>query len=304
VPRLRLGVALVLPAPTDGEVDGLRRALGDGALGRIPPHLTLVPPVNVARERLEEALAVLSAAASDVPPLDLQLGPPASFWPVTPVVYLSVDGSEPSELAALHHLRRSVFRPPLERTLTHPFVPHVTLAEEMKPSLIPAALEALRAYRRQVRLATVSLLEEVEGRVWVPLAQLHLGAASISGRGGLPVEITSAASPDAAARARAGAAPIVAVTARRQGVTAGVAELRLIPTQPARARLVELTVVAGERGSGVGSALLAAGLRRVVEQWETAEAECRVAPASELGAFLRRRGWAEDGGGRLVRGLS
>ncbi len=57
VPKRRLGVALLIPAPLDREIDGLRRAVGDGALGRIPPHLTLVPPVNVREDRLGEALA-------------------------------------------------------------------------------------------------------------------------------------------------------------------------------------------------------------------------------------------------------
>ena len=57
--RVRLGVALLIPPPFDREVDGLRRALDDGSLGRIPAHLTLVPPVNV-KPLLKRALAVTS----------------------------------------------------------------------------------------------------------------------------------------------------------------------------------------------------------------------------------------------------
>ena len=64
--KARLGVALLLPAGVSAEVDGLRRALGDGALGRIPAHLTLVPPVNVREDRLGHALAVLRSAAAAV----------------------------------------------------------------------------------------------------------------------------------------------------------------------------------------------------------------------------------------------
>src|SRR5687767_10146098 len=59
MPKARLGVALLLTGQLGHEVDGLRRALGDGALGRIPPHLTLVPPVNVRDDRMADALAVL-----------------------------------------------------------------------------------------------------------------------------------------------------------------------------------------------------------------------------------------------------
>ena len=74
VPRHRLGVVLLLDPPVATEVDGLRRALGDGALGRIAPHITLGPPVNVADRDLAGALAVVREAASATSPLRLKLG--------------------------------------------------------------------------------------------------------------------------------------------------------------------------------------------------------------------------------------
>ena len=60
-------MALLVPEPVAAEVDGLRRALGDGSLGRIPPHLTLVPPVNVAEDDVPKALSVLRQAAAARP---------------------------------------------------------------------------------------------------------------------------------------------------------------------------------------------------------------------------------------------
>ena len=139
---MRLGVALLLPAPLDAEVDGLRRALGDGSLGRIPAHLTLVPPVNVREDRLAEALAVLRAAGAATRPFTVTLGPPASFLPDSPTLYLAVgDG------AHVRALRDRVFVDPLARPLTWPFVPHVTLADEAGPARIDAALAALSDYR-------------------------------------------------------------------------------------------------------------------------------------------------------------
>jgi hypothetical protein len=50
--RHRLGVVLLVPDPWAAEVDGLRRALGDEALDRVAPHITLVPPSNVSDEDL------------------------------------------------------------------------------------------------------------------------------------------------------------------------------------------------------------------------------------------------------------
>src|ERR687897_367343 len=129
MPRRRLGVALVLPEPVATEIDGLRRALGDATLGRIPAHLTLVPPVNVADDDL------------------------------------------PAALHGLHGLRDRVFRSPLERTLSRAFVPHVTVADEIDPGRIPAAVAALADYVVDVTVDGVHLLEEGRGRVWRPIAE-------------------------------------------------------------------------------------------------------------------------------------
>src|SRR5207248_6438052 len=140
MPKRRLGVALLLPAPFDREVDALRRACDDGALGRIPSHLTLVPPVNVREDAMADALRALRGAAASIAPFTLQLGPPATFWPDSPTCYLAVSGPGTETLG---RLRDGVFVPPLERPLTWPFVAHVTLADEMAPERIEAAVDAL-----------------------------------------------------------------------------------------------------------------------------------------------------------------
>src|SRR5438270_12567768 len=147
MPKRRLGVALLVPPPFDREVDALRRACDDGVLGRIPAHCTLVPPVNVREDAVDDALRVLREAASATRPFTVQLGPPASFLPDSPTLFLSVSGPG---LEVLQELRDRVFREPLARPLTWPFVAHVTVADEMPPSRITAALEALAGYRAVV----------------------------------------------------------------------------------------------------------------------------------------------------------
>lgn len=166
MPKARLGVALLLPAAVRGEVHGLRRALGDGALGRIPPHLTLVPPVNVREVEVDAAFAVLRRAAGTTPPLRLRLGPPATFLPDNPVVYLEVRG----DVGPLRILRDAVFVEPLARSLTWPWVPHVTLADDAAPERIAAALTAPSDYVVEATFESVHLLRETPGRVWEPMA--------------------------------------------------------------------------------------------------------------------------------------
>ena len=184
---MRLGVVLPVPEPVAAEIDGLRRALGDGALGRIPAHLTLVPPVNVAIERLDEVSALVGAAASGRPPVHCLLGPPTTFWPVTPVVYLPVDDEAGPAIDAV---RGAVFQPPLARRLTYEFVPHVTLANEVDPGRIGPALAALADYRINVVLDRIAVLQEGEGHRWTPIGEAVFSGSWVVGRGGVELELS------------------------------------------------------------------------------------------------------------------
>ncbi|MEO7518863.1 MAG: 2'-5' RNA ligase family protein [Acidimicrobiales bacterium] len=199
MPRRRLGAVLLLPAAVAAEVDGLRRACGDGALGRVPSHITLVPPVNVRADDLPAALTRLrTAAAAAAGPLDLVLGPPGTFLPVNPVLYLKVGGPD---LAGLHRVRDTAFAFPLDRRLSWPFVPHVTVADGAEPDRIGAALAALADYEAPVTLDRVHLLQEGEQRTWRPLADCPLGPPDLVGRGGFELELTTSdlLDPEAAA---------------------------------------------------------------------------------------------------------
>ncbi|HET6950794.1 MAG TPA: GNAT family N-acetyltransferase [Acidimicrobiales bacterium] len=258
--RRRLGVVVLLPDAVAAEIDGLRRALGDGSLRRIRPHLTLVPPVNVPDTRLPEALEALRSAAAASAPFALHLGPAATFHPATPVVYLAVGG----DLDALTALRDRVFVPPLARPLTHPFVPHATLSEEMAPDRIAATLAALVDMSAEVTVDRVHLLAQGPDGVWSPVADAPFGPPAVVGRGGLALELTVSALVDpVAGRLLAGAdieaggprpAPW-AVTARRDGAVVGVAHGGFVAD---RLEVDALVVAPGDRRTGVGRHVVAA----------------------------------------------
>lgn len=306
VPRARLGVVLPVPEPVAAEIDGLRRAVGDGALGRIPAHLTLVPPVNVPLAQVEEAQQIVGAAAAGSGRLRCQLGPPTTFWPVTPVLYLGVSEKEgvPGEWSHLRDLQAAVFRPPLWRKVDHDFVPHVTLADEIDPERIGPAVEVLSGFERVVTFDRITILREGEGRRWSPVFEAALDGASVVGRGGLPLALSSSPTPDALTRARTGAPPGLCVTAHREGVAVGLAECRAGTTDRRVARLVDLWVTEGERGTGVGSHLLAALSARAADDLGAAVLAYRPAGRADdtLSGFLRHRGFIVEGA-VLVRRL-
>ena len=253
MPRVRLGVALLVPAPLSGEIDGLRRALGDGALARIPSHLTLVPPVNVRVDRLSEALAVLRAAAAATRPFTLTLGPPATFLPGSPTLHLSVADAA----GALHSLRDRVFVDPLARPLTWPFVPHVTLCDDTTDERVNAGLAALADFRADMTVATVHLLREGAGRIWTPIADAPFARPAVIGRGGLPLELSVGDSldPEATRLAEVDGTRSMVVTARAGGAVVGFAEGWC---RDGRAHLSALVVAADHGHLDVDHHLLAA----------------------------------------------
>ena len=299
--KVRLGVALLMPHPLDREIDTLRRATGDGTLGRVPPHLTLVPPVNVRQDRLTDALDVLRAAAAGSRPFRVELGPPATFLPDNPVLYLPVETGTDEVLA----LRDRVFCPPLARPLTWPFVPHVTVADEADPERIAAAQVAMSGFRTDVTFDRVHLLQEGPGRVWAPVADFELSPPAVVGRGGLPLELRVGDVLDPEARdfslrewhvlglSELGV-PLpherLAIVARREGQVTGVAAGW---TRDTVAQLSNLVVASPDRGQGVGSRLLAAFESMAVQRGASRTA-CRVRAGSQGHGFLQHRGWVEE----------
>ncbi len=304
MPRLRLGVVLLIPPPLDREIDALRRATGDGTHGRVPAHVTLVPPVNVNREQLGEALATVRAAAAATRPFRVRLGAPATFLPANPVLYLPLVGQG---RAAVFDLRERVFRPPLTRPLTWPFVPHVTIADEAQPKRIAAAEVALCDYSADVFFDRLHLLEEGHGRVWTPMADAPFAPPAVVGRGGMPLELTVSQllDPEAGSfvRRECGAerlarglgeddldAPNLAVVARREGAILGVAQGW---ARGGVANLTQLVVARHARLEGVGSHVLAAfeseAIRRGCPRLATS-----VLAGSPEEHFYRQRGWVEE----------
>ena len=94
----------------------------------------------------------------------------------------------------LRRLRDAVFRPPLERPLTFPFVPHVTLADEMAPDRIAAARRRPRRTSWPTRVfERVHLLQELRHghgpRRWEPVADAPFAPKIVVGRGGVELEL-------------------------------------------------------------------------------------------------------------------
>ncbi|MGO9963527.1 MAG: GNAT family N-acetyltransferase [Acidimicrobiales bacterium] len=300
--RRRLTVALVVTGALANEIDGMRRALGAKALERIAPHLTLIPPVNVREESLEALLADVRRAAAKSAPMAVMLGPPDTFWPRTPVLYLAVSG----DLEAMTALRADLASGPLAPPSGRPgrqFVPHLTLDQRIAPGRLPHALEALADYRATYCFERVSVLAQDADHRWRPLADAALGRPAVAGRGSLDLELSVVERPDPVvaawadeqwaqySRQRYGdtVRPIepYALVARADGRLVGFVEGEV---RGPVARIGRLIVSPEWRGLGVGSHLLRAVERLGLERG-CGTVRLETLRGAEAEQFYARRGY-------------
>ena len=269
--RRRLTVALVVTGSVANEIDGLRRALGAKALQRIVPHCTLVPPVNIREETLEAVLDHVRTAAENSSPIAVDLGPPATFWPRTPVLYLEVGGDLEAMSELRGHLAVGPLAPPRARR-ERDFVPHLTLDQRIEPSRLPHALEALADYRATYCFECVSVLEQDADHRWRPMADTALARPRVVGRGSLDLELSLVEQPD----------PVIAAWAEEQW--SGYRRERYGPgVQP----FARYAIVARAGGRPVGFA----------------DGEVR-GPVLRLGRLIVRPEWRNQGvGSHLLRAV-
>ena len=297
MPRRRLGVVLLVPGRLADEVDGLRRALGDGALGKVPPHLTLVPPVNVREDDLGEALGAVRAAAASTGPLTLSLGPVESFLPVNPVVYLGVGGPG---LGTVHRLRERFHEGVLARSVDHEFVPHVTVANELAEERIPEAMSALGHYRHvNAVFGHLHLLQEDDERIWRPIAGVAFGPPAVVGRGGLEltIEVHDRVPPDAGALGDDLPSSDVVLVGRRDDRVVGLLGGRV---RGAKAWLEDLRIDPAAEHEGIGSHLLAAYESVAADRGAT-NVYARAEPGDRAESFLAGRGFHREDPPPMVR---
>lgn len=263
--RRRLFVALEVTGPVAAEIDGLRRAIGSSSLGRVPPHLTLVPPVNVAEGDLGSALGVLRSVAHE-DPVEVVLGPAGTFLPRTPVLYLEVHDPA-GRLARLHRqLEVAPIAPPTRRP-RRPFSAHVTLSSRMERTAIATAVPLFAHFRVESVLSRLTLYEQHNGEErhpWIPLADVVLGAG-VPASGGRQVAfvVASIAGPDLTLCRRQPELGDTAVSVTGRDGTDVVAEAigSLVGSELAIERWC---VVERRRGEGIGRSLVVACERAVV----------------------------------------
>lgn len=173
---LTIGVALPIPEPFLGELGAYRERFGDPLAHAIVAHITLVPPTQVADEDgLGQILAHLQVQAASMVPFPLVLEGAGTFRPVSQVVFVPIVEGEAEVRAAEAAVRSG----PLDRPLSFPYHPHVTVAHDLEEEWLDQAHEALHSYRAAFEVDRLSLFIQGADAVWRPVVDFPFGQSII-----------------------------------------------------------------------------------------------------------------------------
>jgi 2'-5' RNA ligase len=157
-----LGIVVPVPEPWAQLLVDWRTKVGDPQASLVPPHVTLLPPTEVAVADRGAISAHLAEVARCHPPFDMHLSGTGTFAPVSDVVFVAVArGIGSCELIA-----NDVRRGPLARSLAYPYHPHVTVAHDVAGDMLELVYSALADLSAEFRVDAFTEFEQTPGGAW------------------------------------------------------------------------------------------------------------------------------------------
>jgi 2'-5' RNA ligase len=175
-------LALLPPEPVFSQTWALKQEVhgltGSRNAVRLPPHITLLPPLRESADFEQACTAALAAFVAGEAAFEVGLDGFAWFGDRT----LFVRVSEGTALCAFHArlMAWCAAHLPQVRPENRPYTPHLTLAtRDLPPAQVPALrqLFAGRSYAAAFVVAQLTLFRH-DGRQWQPCATFSLGSAA------------------------------------------------------------------------------------------------------------------------------
>jgi 2'-5' RNA ligase len=165
-----LGIVVPIPEPWAQLLVDWRSKVGDPQASLVPPHVTLLPPTEVPVADRAAISAHLAEVARCHAPFDMHLSGTGTFAPVSDVVFIAVArGIGSCELIA-----NDVRRGPLERSLSFPYHPHVTVAHDVPTDMLELAYSGLADLSAEFRVDSFTEFEQTPGGAWAVAREYRL----------------------------------------------------------------------------------------------------------------------------------
>lgn len=167
---MTLGVAIEIPEPFGPAIDSARLGY-EPSIGRMPAHITLLPPVDVDSVVLDQVIEHLAAVATQLAPFDVELHGTGTFQPVSPVVFIALSRGISSCEGAEAQVRTGL----LAVESRFPYHPHVTLAHDVSEELLARAFEDFTDFRARFTVSQMHLFS-LHSDGWHPLQAFDFSA--------------------------------------------------------------------------------------------------------------------------------
>jgi 2'-5' RNA ligase len=160
-------------------VESLRRELHPD-LPHLAAHLTILPPRPLQGTE-SSALQELERICGNEEPFEVQLGTVQTFIPVTPTVFIRLEGT-----SRMHDLHTHLNTGALAFHEEWPYIPHLTIvkmtAEASAQSAFQIATERWNQYSgsRRILLEKLTFVREDAQNCWIDLAPVPLGRNLVS----------------------------------------------------------------------------------------------------------------------------
>ena len=159
-----IGVAVAVPEPWGRQLQESGVSLGADPAAGIPPHITLLPPIDVEDDLvpgIHEHLAKVAAAAE---PFRVHLRGTGTFRPVSPVVFVNVVEG----ISSCEQLAKQVRQGPLAIDAQFPYHPHVTVAHRLDESQLDRAFDEMSGFDCRFVVRHIRLYEHDDTAGWRP----------------------------------------------------------------------------------------------------------------------------------------
>ena len=170
---MMVGVAVPIPQPHATVLTAWRRRVGDPAADLVFPHVTLLPPTSIEPSDLADVEKHLADVAHDGHPFTMHLAGTGTFRPTTPVVFVQVARG----VADCEQLERAIRSGPLDRVLTYPYHPHVTIAHDIADDALDLAYDGLAGFIARFSVDRFVLFARDGDRRWTWRTEFLLDGA-------------------------------------------------------------------------------------------------------------------------------
>ncbi|MCO7218795.1 2'-5' RNA ligase family protein [Klenkia sp. PcliD-1-E] len=157
-----LGVVVDVPEPWAQLLVEWRTKCGDPQAAVVPPHVTLLPPTEVAVADRPLIAAHLAGVARSHPPFEIHLRGTGTFRPVSEVVFVTVARG----ILDCERIATDVRTGPLARPLSFPYHPHVTVAHDVPTDALDMAAAELADLAATFPVEHFTEFEQQPGGAW------------------------------------------------------------------------------------------------------------------------------------------